>query len=67
MKRLGLDLQNCVAIEDNVDGVVAAQSAGIFCFNFAGINTQKHHFPSSAPAIDQLDPEVIFQGFTTGG
>lgn len=37
-KQLGLDPQDCIAIEDSAGGIKAARAAGMFCI---GINTSK--------------------------
>lgn len=51
---LGEKSDNCVAIEDNVDGVRAAQAAGIACVAFPNENTSGHDFGAADTRVDQV-------------
>jgi HAD superfamily hydrolase (TIGR01509 family) len=46
--------ENCVAIEDNLGGLTAAQAAGISCVAFPGENTTDHDFLRADLRVDQL-------------
>jgi HAD superfamily hydrolase (TIGR01509 family) len=48
----------CVAIEDNVGGLEAAQRAGVACAIFANQNTTAHDF-GTAPRLNQLTFEDL--------
>lgn len=52
---LGESAAQCVAVEDNVDGVVAAIAAGIRCFAFPNQNTSDHDFALAQARVDSLD------------
>ncbi|MEM8544704.1 MAG: HAD-IA family hydrolase [Cyanobacteria bacterium P01_H01_bin.119] len=45
---------SCVAIEDNLDGLRAAQSAGISCVAFPGNNTANHDFSAAQAQVNVL-------------
>lgn len=56
---LGEDPKECVAIEDNVEGVAAAQAAGVRCVAMPNENTAGHDFGSARlrverPSFDEL-------------
>ncbi|MDB9528354.1 HAD-IA family hydrolase [Oscillatoria sp. CS-180] len=51
----------CLAIEDNVDGLTAAKSAGIACIAFPGANTAHHDFSASLFSTDHLDFATLKQ------
>ncbi|MEO8850354.1 MAG: HAD-IA family hydrolase [Allobranchiibius sp.] len=51
---LGEKSDHCVAIEDNVDGVRAAQAAGIACVAFPNQNTAGHDFASADIRVEQV-------------
>jgi len=46
---------DCVAIEDNVDGVQAAVAAGLTCVAFPNQNTLDHDFRAAIGRVDRLD------------
>ncbi len=46
---------NCVAIEDNADGVRAALAAGVACVAFLNENTAGHEIPGARGSVDRLD------------
>ncbi len=51
---LGAKSDDCVAIEDNVDGVRAAQAAGIPCIAFPNQNTAGHDFGTADIRVEQV-------------
>ena len=59
MSELGLSVDDCVAIEDNVDGYTASQLAGLNCFCFPGENTRQHRFPDTAEKIFNAAPAIF--------
>lgn len=46
---------DCVAIEDNVEGVQAAVAAGLACVAFPNENTSAQDFASAVGRVDRLD------------
>jgi HAD superfamily hydrolase (TIGR01509 family) len=46
---------DCVAVEDNVDGVLAAVAAGVPCVAFPNENTGQHDFSAAARRVGRLD------------
>lgn len=50
---------DCVAIEDNVDGVRAAVAAGLACVAFPNENTADHDFAAAVGRVDRLDVEEL--------
>ncbi len=46
---------DCVAIEDNVDGVQAAKGAGVACVAFPNENTAGHDFAAADGTVSVLD------------
>ena len=61
LETLGEQPDACIAIEDNLDGVKAAQAAGLRCFAFPNENTAGHDFGQAQGVIDHLDPGVLRQ------
>ncbi len=55
LQRLNLRGSECVAIEDNVDGVHAAFQANVQCVAFPGQNTAEHDFSEAIMVTDKLD------------
>jgi HAD superfamily hydrolase (TIGR01509 family) len=55
LESLGEASANCIAIEDNLDGVAAAISAGLACVAFPGENTAHHDFEQAQDLVDRLD------------
>ncbi|WP_308915441.1 HAD-IA family hydrolase [Jannaschia sp. LMIT008] len=51
---LGLRPDEALAIEDNVPGVRAAQSAGVLCLIWPNENTGGHDFPRAARVSDDI-------------
>jgi HAD superfamily hydrolase (TIGR01509 family) len=54
LQRLGETASTCVAIEDNVGGVQAAEAAGVAVVAFPGENNADHEFGGNAPRVDSL-------------
>jgi len=52
--RLGVGVEDCLAIEDNLGGVEAAVSAGIQCVAFPNENTARHDFGAADGTVDRL-------------
>jgi len=44
----------CIAIEDNIDGVQAAQAAGVTCVAFPNENTADHNFGAAEARVAEL-------------
>ncbi|MGB5950950.1 MAG: HAD-IA family hydrolase [Ornithinimicrobium sp.] len=59
LQKLGVTAGECVAIEDNVGGLQAAQEAGITCVAFPNSNTAGHDFESAAARVDRLDSSEL--------
>jgi HAD superfamily hydrolase (TIGR01509 family) len=55
LEKLGEKPENCIAIEDNLDGVKAAKSAGLDCAAFPGENTAHHDFAQAQIVFDRLN------------
>ncbi len=55
MQKLGEAPVDCVAIEDNADGVRAAVAAGLLCVAFPNENTADHDIAGAASRVDRLD------------
>jgi HAD superfamily hydrolase (TIGR01509 family) len=55
LESLGETSANCIAIEDNLDGVAAAISAGLDCVAFPNENTAHHNFEQAQHLVDRLD------------
>lgn len=49
----------CVAIEDNVEGVQAAAAAGVRCMALPNENTAGHDFGAARLVVDRLDFEEL--------
>jgi len=52
--RLGVGVEDCLAIEYNLGGVEAAVSAGIQCVAFPNENTARHDFGAADGTVDRL-------------
>lgn len=59
LAELGLEATDCVAIEDNIDGLRAAIAAGIACVSFPNSNTTDHIFEGAAAQMETLDLAVL--------
>jgi HAD superfamily hydrolase (TIGR01509 family) len=55
VEKLGKKPDSCIAIEDNLDGVAAAVSAGLDCVAFPGENTAHHNFTRAKLLVERLD------------
>jgi HAD superfamily hydrolase (TIGR01509 family) len=55
LENLGEKPADCIAIEDNLDGVAAAIAAGLDCVAFPGENTAHHDFKKAQHLVDRLD------------
>lgn len=60
---LGEKAGDCIAIEDNLDGVEAAIAAGIHCVAFPGENTMGSDLSKAQLQVDHLDFEGLRQYF----
>ena len=62
LQSLAEDHTTSIAIEDNVDGVMAARSEGLHCFAFPGINTASHDYRHANDVVTQLDfDKLLYQ------
>jgi HAD superfamily hydrolase (TIGR01509 family) len=61
LARLGLEASDCVAVEDNVDGVRAAVDAGLACVAFPNENTAGHTFAGAERTVDRLELDELRQ------
>jgi HAD superfamily hydrolase (TIGR01509 family) len=52
---LGVDPAECVAIENNLDGVSAAKAAGLTCVAFPGTDNAGHGFDAADRQVETLD------------
>jgi HAD superfamily hydrolase (TIGR01509 family) len=59
LQKLDLQVDNAVAIEDNVGGVTAAVAAGLVCVAFPNENTAGHDFAKAAAVVDTIDFEQL--------
>jgi HAD superfamily hydrolase (TIGR01509 family) len=55
LQSLGEESGDCIAIEDNLEGVRAAVAAGLECVAFPNENTANHDFEMSRHRVDRLD------------
>ena len=55
LEKLGEKSDDCIAIEDNLDGVEAAIAAGLNCVAFPGENIAHHNFEKAQHRVDRLD------------
>ena len=54
LSTLGEKSDDCVAVEDNVDGLRAAQAAGVACVAFPNMNTAAHDFSAADARVEQI-------------
>ena len=59
IEQLGLAADDCIAVEDNVDGCTAAELASLRCYCCPGENTQLHRYPDSAVKIPSITPQFL--------
>jgi HAD superfamily hydrolase (TIGR01509 family) len=57
--KLGLPGDQCIAVEDNADGVASAVAAGLRCVAFPGENTLEHDFPKACCVVEELDFSTV--------
>ena len=50
---------NCVAIENNIDGLISAKSAGLACIAFPDENTVDHTFDGASLLVKHLEYEQL--------
>lgn len=62
LQTLGEQAADCVAVEDNVEGVQAAVAAGVRCLAFPNTNTAEHAFDGADRVVHRLDPEELIGG-----
>jgi HAD superfamily hydrolase (TIGR01509 family) len=55
LEKLGEKSDDCVAIEDNLEGVESAISAGLNCVAFPNENTANHDFTKARFLVNRLD------------
>jgi HAD superfamily hydrolase (TIGR01509 family) len=65
LERLGEKSDDCIAIEDNLNGVESAIAAGLDCVAFPNENTARHDFKIANHLVDRLDFEEL-QKFLVG-
>jgi HAD superfamily hydrolase (TIGR01509 family) len=61
LEHLSEAAENCVAIEDNADGIKSAVAAGLPCVAFPNENTQANELPGAETRVDQLDADALLQ------
>lgn len=54
LQTLGLAAHECIAIEDNTDGLASALAAGIRCVAFPGANTVDHDYSKAHQTVDKV-------------
>jgi beta-phosphoglucomutase-like phosphatase (HAD superfamily) len=59
LEKLGEKSDDCIAIEDNLDGVEAAIVAGLECIAFPNENTAHHDFTNAQHLVYRLDFEEL--------
>ncbi|MFT5026253.1 MAG: HAD superfamily hydrolase (TIGR01509 family) [Ilumatobacter sp.] len=55
IERLGVAASNCVAVEDNLDGLTAALAAGVSSVAFPNANTADHDFTAAVDVVESVD------------
>lgn len=59
LQKLGLQASECIAIEDNADGLASATAAGIQCIAFPGENTEQHDYSAAVALTHHLRFEAL--------
>ncbi|MEM6331684.1 MAG: HAD-IA family hydrolase [Planctomycetota bacterium] len=54
VQKLGLSPADCVAVEDNTDGLASAVAAGVRCYAFPGENNVGHDFAQAERVLEVL-------------
>lgn len=55
LMNMGEEPADCIAIEDNVEGMQAAVAAGLACVAFPNENTSAHDFAAAVGRVERLD------------
>lgn len=55
LQELGQKPHDCIAIKNNLDGLKAAQAAGLVCGAFPDANTVQYNFESASLLVERLD------------
>ncbi len=61
LEQLGEDAGACVAIEDNLGGVEAAEAAGLHCLAFPNANTAGHDFDAADARAEKVELGALEQ------
>lgn len=61
LDQLGETAADCVAVEDNVEGVQAAVAAGLTCVAFPNENTADQDFAAAELSVDHVDAAELQQ------
>lgn len=59
LQTLKLASSECIAIEDNADGLASALAAGIQCLAFPGENTTEHDYSGAAQIVDHVSFDAL--------
>jgi HAD superfamily hydrolase (TIGR01509 family) len=59
LKELAQTSDDCVAIENNLDGLKSAKAAGLACVAFPDANTEQHNFENASLLVNHLDFEQL--------
>ncbi|MEO0531249.1 MAG: HAD-IA family hydrolase [Planctomycetota bacterium] len=59
MDKLGVAAADCIAVEDNTDGLASAAAAGIRCYAFPGENNAGHDFDAAEAVLQELSLSAI--------
>ena len=65
LQALSENAADCLAVEDNADGLRAAVAAGLACVAFPNENTGGQDFSAASQRVGQLDAELLQAGRTT--
>ena len=55
IEHLGVSASDCVAVEDNLDGLAAALAAGVSSVAFPNANTAGHDFTAAVDVVESVD------------
>jgi|TARA_R110002110_G_scaffold141000_5_gene328635 HAD superfamily hydrolase (TIGR01509 family) len=55
IEHLGVPASDCVAVEDNLDGLAAALAAGVSSVAFPNANTAGHDFTAAIDVVESVD------------
>ncbi len=62
LQMLGVSAADCIAIEDNADGLASALSAGIQCVAFPGENTADHDYSGAQQVVRHMSFDALMAG-----